>query len=112
MACHGDAYGNCLVAYESGHVCVYDCKTRVCTHELRVFSSPGTVGSYCILVVISLALSSDFSSFACGSSQKEIAFCKTMEPSFHVIHTPNAGNVSLSIRNDNRLLAVGGKDGK
>lgn len=62
-------------------------------------------------LVISLALSPDGTSYICGSSMNELAFCHTVEGMISLVNTPNPGNLSLSIRDDSRLVAIGGKDG-
>ena len=101
MNCEGDVSSTCIVSYESGHVLLFDCKTRTILNEYRVFSSP----------VISLATTMDLSSFVCGSSKNEIAFYTSESGLINMYQTPNNGVLSLSVRKDNRLLAVGGKDG-
>ena len=58
-----------------------------------------------------MATSSDLASFVCGSSKNQLSFCHANNDCIQLHETPNQGNLSLSIRNDNRLLALGGKDG-
>lgn len=103
---------DCIVGYESGHVCVYDCRTRSCRSEIKVFASPSIKFKPIVNIVIDLATSSDLSSFVCGSSLNELAFCHKDDQTADIMYTTNNGNLSLSIRGDDRLLAVGGKDGK
>ena len=62
-------------------------------------------------LVLSCASSTDLQSFVCGSPQNEIAFCSRQSSNIQIMKTPNDSNLSLALRNDNKLLAVGGKDG-
>ena len=101
MTCQGSLADICVVGYESGNLCLYDSSTRSIIEEYNMFTSP----------ILSCAASSDLHSFACGSPQNEIAFCSRQSSNIQMINTPNEGNLALAIRHDNKLLAVGGKDG-
>ncbi|KAM7453795.1 hypothetical protein BLSTO_05452 [Blastocystis sp. subtype 1] len=102
MCCYGNLSSTCVVGYESGHVCVYDCNTRQMLRELQVFKEP----------VISMAVASSLDSCACGSTGRDVVFCSLGEEMLSSrLELPNNGVLSLAIRGDDRLLAIGGKDG-
>ncbi|KAK8817810.1 hypothetical protein WA577_003851, partial [Blastocystis sp. JDR] len=102
MCCYGSLSSTCVVGYESGHVCVYDCNTRQMLRELQVFKEP----------VISMAVASSLGSCACGSTGRDVVFCSLGEEMLSSrLELPNNGVLSLAIRGDDRLLAIGGKDG-
>ena len=65
-------------------------------------------------VVISMAATTDMSSIACGSSRTDMAVLRRSSgPSvLETLSTPSNGILSLSYRSDNRLIALGGHDGK
>ena len=66
-----------------------------------------------LIVVISMSVASDCSSFVCGSSSSTITICRRANSNaLTTIQTTSGGVLSLSLRSDSRLLAMGGKDGK
>lgn len=66
-----------------------------------------------LIVVISMSVASDYSSFVCGSSSSAITICRRINSNaLTTMQTTSGGVLSLSLRSDSRLLAMGGKDGK
>ena len=112
MCCSGTLSSMCVVGYESGHLCVYDCNTRQLLRECQIYKEPSIIYCFNSHVVISLGVTSSLGSCACGSTGREVVFCSLREEmaSFR-LELPNNGVLSLSIRGDDRLLAIGGKDG-
>lgn len=112
MCCYGSLSSTCVVGYESGHVCVYDCNTRQMLRELQVFKEPGISLCSQSHLVISMAVASSLGSCACGSTGRDVVFCSLGEEMLSSrLELPNNGVLSLAIRGDDRLLAIGGKDG-
>lgn len=61
-----------------------------------------------------MAATSDMSSIVCGSSKKDITVLRrnSGHNELQTFTTPSNGILSLSYRADNRLIALGGNDGK
>lgn len=114
MSCSGTLQNLCVVCYESGHACIVDGRTRSIIEETQVFKEPSTPNCHPCIVVISMAAASDLSNIACGSSKTDMAVLRrnSGRSVLQTLSTPSNGILSLSYRSDNRLIALGGNDGK
>ena len=114
MSCSGTQQNLCVVCYESGHACIIDGRTRTIVEEAQVFKEPSELYSHPCTVVISMAAASDLSTIACGSSKTDMAVLRrnSGHSALQTVSTPSNGILTLSYRSDNRLIALGGHDGK
>lgn len=103
-----------MAAFESGHVVRIDSRMRNISEEFKITSDPCKWNYLKFwILVISFATDPNAHFYASGGLSNEIIVGEWMDVATRrSIHLPNEGILSLSIRNDSKLLAAGGKDGK